>query len=83
MNACDIDKNLKVLVDLATLSKFVLPYYIAVGLSKKKKTEHDGELRMLRVLRLLTLDKYLPSVSLIGRIFFEFSGVFDILTVNC
>lgn len=45
----------------------ILPYYLASA-GSHLADRHDGELRMLRVLRLLTLDKYVPSVSLIGRV---------------
>lgn len=46
----------------------ILPFYLTM-LGSSLADEYDGQLRMLRVFRLLTLDKYIPSVSLISRIF--------------
>eukprot|EP00931_Biecheleriopsis_adriatica_P087518 TRINITY_DN61988_c0_g1_i1.p1 TRINITY_DN61988_c0_g1~~TRINITY_DN61988_c0_g1_i1.p1 ORF type:complete len:1129 (-),score=218.70 TRINITY_DN61988_c0_g1_i1:71-3457(-) len=46
----------------------IAPFYFAI-LGSSLADEYDGELRMLRIFRLLTLDKYIPSVSLIGRVF--------------
>lgn len=45
----------------------ILPYYAACA-GSTVADRYDGELRMLRILRLVTLDSYLPSVSLIGRV---------------
>ncbi|CAK9061062.1 unnamed protein product [Durusdinium trenchii] len=46
----------------------IAPYYLALC-GSSLADQYDGELRMLRIFRLLTLDKYIPSVSLIGRVF--------------
>merc|ERR1719272_1253508 len=43
------------------------PYYMSLC-GSTMADKYDGQLRMLRVFRLLTLDKYIPSVSLIGRV---------------
>jgi len=45
----------------------IIPYYVACA-GSSIANEYDGQLRMLRVLRLITLDHYVPSVSLMGRI---------------
>eukprot|EP00397_Hematodinium_sp_SG-2012_P001397 GEMP01001399.1.p1 GENE.GEMP01001399.1~~GEMP01001399.1.p1 ORF type:complete len:1177 (+),score=258.16 GEMP01001399.1:112-3642(+) len=45
----------------------ILPYYLACA-GSTIADRYDGELRMMRVLRLITLDAYVPSVSLIGRV---------------
>jgi len=52
------------IIDLCAIA----PYYLALC-GSSLADQYDGELRMLRIFRLLTLDKYIPSVSLIGRVF--------------
>ncbi|CAE7483961.1 Kcnd2 [Symbiodinium pilosum] len=52
------------MIDLTAIA----PYYLALC-GSSVADRYDGELRMLRIFRLLTLDKYIPSVSLIGRVF--------------
>jgi Ca2+-binding EF-hand superfamily protein len=45
----------------------IAPYYLSLA-GSTAADKYDGQLRMLRVFRLLTLDKYIPSVSLISRV---------------
>lgn len=45
----------------------IAPYYMSL-MGSDLADKYDGQLRMLRVFRLLTLDKYIPSVSLIARV---------------
>eukprot|EP00913_Durusdinium_trenchii_P025331 g23781.t1 len=52
----------------------IAPYYLALC-GSSLADQYDGELRMLRIFRLLTLDKYIPSVSLIGRVFTKHAKV--------
>merc|ERR1740130_1622247 len=51
------------IIDLCAIA----PYYFSL-MGSDLADKYDGQLRMLRVFRLLTLDKYIPSVSLIGRV---------------
>ncbi|CAJ1409909.1 unnamed protein product [Effrenium voratum] len=53
------------------------PYYLALC-GSSLADQYDGELRMLRIFRLLTLDKYIPSVSLIGRVFTKHAKDFQL-----
>jgi len=53
----------------------IAPYYMSLA-GSSLADKYDGQLRMLRVFRLLTLDKYIPSVSLIGRIVTNRAGQF-------
>lgn len=55
----------------------ILPFYLAI-MGSTIADRYDGELRMLRVFRLLTLDQYIPSVSLIGRVFVKKRHYFNI-----
>jgi len=52
----------------AIIDFFAIAPFYAVLMGSDLADKYDGQLRMLRVFRLLTLDKYIPSVSLIGRI---------------
>lgn len=45
----------------------IAPFYISMC-GSDLANEYTGQLRMLRIFRLLTLDKYIPSVSLIGGV---------------
>lgn len=45
----------------------IAPFYMTL-LGSSLSDEYDGQLRMLRVFRLLTLEKYIPAVSLINRV---------------
>lgn len=45
----------------------IAPFYVSMC-GSNVADQYDGQMRMLRVFRLLTLDKYVPSVSLIGRV---------------
>jgi hypothetical protein len=45
----------------------IMPFYLSL-MGSTVADHYDGQFRMLRVFRLLTLDKYVPSVSLIGRV---------------
>lgn len=47
----------------------ILPYYLALALPGGWVDAHDEYLRMFRLLRLLKLDKYVPSISLIDDVF--------------
>jgi len=51
------------IIDLCAIA----PYYFSL-MGSDLADKYDGQLRMLRVFRLLTLDKYIPSVSLISRV---------------
>ena len=46
----------------------ILPYYLALALPGGWVDGHDEYFRMLRLLRLLKLDKYIPSFSLIDDV---------------
>ncbi|CAE7409298.1 Shal [Symbiodinium microadriaticum] len=65
--------SLPALIDLTAIA----PYYLALC-GSSVADRYDGELRMLRIFRLLTLDKYIPSVSLIGRVFRKHSKEFQL-----
>jgi len=45
----------------------IAPFYISLC-GSTAADKYNGQLRMLRIFRLLTLDKYIPSVSLIGGV---------------
>jgi hypothetical protein len=47
----------------------IVPFYIVVFTTNPWMDAHDGFFRMLRVLRLFKLDKYVPSISLIDDVF--------------
>jgi len=65
--------SLPALIDLTAIA----PYYLALC-GSSVADRYDGELRMLRIFRLLTLDKYIPSVSLIGRVFRKHAKEFQL-----
>ena len=46
----------------------IVPYYLAVALPGSWVDDHDEYFRMLRLMRLLKLDKYVPSISLIDDV---------------
>lgn len=46
----------------------IVPYYLAVALPGSWVDDHDGYFRMLRLMRLLKLDKHVPSISLIDDV---------------
>jgi len=46
----------------------ILPYYLALALPESIIDQYDEYLRMARILRLLTLDKHVPSFSLIDDV---------------
>mmetsp|Transcript_2717 Transcript_2717/g.5880 ORF Transcript_2717/g.5880 Transcript_2717/m.5880 type:complete len:1287 (+) Transcript_2717:156-4016(+) len=46
----------------------ILPYYLAVAFPGSIIDQNDEYLRMSRILRLLKLDKYIPSISLIDDV---------------
>ena len=46
----------------------ILPYYVALALPDSLIDQYDEYLRMARILRLLALDKYVPSFSLIDDV---------------
>ena len=46
----------------------ILPYYIALAMPASLVDQYDEDLRMARILRLLALDKYAPSFSLIDDV---------------
>ena len=47
----------------------ILPFYIAEAMPGGWVDQHDEYFRMLRLFRLLKLDKYIPSISLIDDVF--------------
>jgi Ion transport protein len=54
----------------------IVPFYVALALPNTFVNDYDEYFRMLRIVRLLKLDKYVPSITLIGRLddsFLEFS----------
>ena len=53
------------LVDLAA----IIPFYLAIVYKNSWLDKHDEYLRMFRLLRLLKLDKYIPSFSLLDDVF--------------
>lgn len=44
----------------------IIPFYVALALPNSFVNDYDEYLRMLRILRLAKLDKYVPSITLIG-----------------
>lgn len=46
----------------------IVPFYVALALPGSIVNDFDEYLRMLRILRLVKLDKYVPSISLIGKL---------------
>jgi len=52
------------LVDLAA----IVPFYAAIALPNSVVNEYDEYLRMIRILRLVKLDKYIPSLTLIDDV---------------
>ena len=53
------------IVDLAA----IIPFYISIIYKNSWLDRHDEYLRMFRLLRLLKLDKYIPSFSLLDNVF--------------
>jgi hypothetical protein len=47
----------------------ILPFYVAQAIPGGWVDQHDEYFRMLRLFRLLKLDKYIPSISLIDDVF--------------
>jgi len=47
----------------------IAPFYVATALPGGWVDQHDGYFRMLRLLRLLKLDEYIPSITLIDDVF--------------
>ena len=47
----------------------IVPFYIAFALPNTFVNDYDEYFRMIRIVRLLKLDKYIPSISLIGTSF--------------
>lgn len=45
----------------------IVPFYIAVALPNSFLNQYDEYLRMARLFRLVKLDKYIPSITLIGK----------------
>lgn len=46
----------------------IVPYYVTVALPNSVVNEYDEYLRMLRIFRLVKLDKYIPSITLIDDV---------------
>lgn len=46
----------------------IVPFYIAIALPGSIINEYDEYLRMFRILRLVKLDKYIPSITLIDDV---------------
>ena len=44
----------------------IVPFYVAFALPNTFVNDYDEYFRMIRIVRLLKLDKYIPSISLIG-----------------
>jgi Ion transport protein len=44
----------------------IVPFYVAFALPNTVVNDYDEYFRMLRIVRLLKLDKYVPSITLIG-----------------
>ena len=45
----------------------IVPFYLALALPGSVVDDYDDYLRMFRILRLVKLDKYIPSITLIGK----------------
>ena len=45
----------------------IVPFYVALALPNTFVNDYDEYFRMLRIVRLLKLDKYVPSITLIGK----------------
>jgi hypothetical protein len=50
----------------------IVPFYLSWALPNSFVNDYDEYLRMIRIVRLLKLDKYVPSITLIGTFLFGF-----------
>jgi hypothetical protein len=48
----------------------IVPFYLSWALPNSFVNDYDEYLRMIRIVRLLKLDKYVPSITLIGTFLF-------------
>jgi hypothetical protein len=47
----------------------IVPFYVAVAMPDSWVNDYDEYLRMFRLLRLIKLDKYIPSITLVDDVF--------------
>ena len=50
----------------------IVPFYASVALPNTIVDEYDEYLRMCRILRLVKLDKYVPSITLVGTLCYQY-----------
>jgi Ion transport protein len=59
----------------------IVPFYLSWALPNSFVNDYDEYLRMIRIVRLLKLDKYVPSITLIGTLYLYPCRIF-VLTPN-